>query len=83
MKQVKQIFKKATKAVILARVSSKGQEDGCSLDAQLDICRKYAFQKNLEVLREYRIVESSTQGARTKFQQRRNYSAIYTRYNCK
>ncbi len=62
------VIKKATKAVILARVSSKGQEDGCSLDAQLDICRKYASQKNLEVLEEFRIVESSTQGARTKFQ---------------
>ena len=67
-KTQQQVIKKATKAVILARVSSKSQEDGYSLDAQLDICRKYASQKNLEVLEEFCIVESSTQGARTKFQ---------------
>lgn len=67
MKKVYQV-KRATKAVILARVSSKGQEDGYSLDAQLDICSRYAAQKNLEVIETFRIVESSTQGARTKFQ---------------
>lgn len=61
--------KGATKAVILTRVSSKGQEDGYSLDAQLDACQKYAAQKNLKVIREYRIVESSTQGDRKQFHQ--------------
>lgn len=64
MKNYKRI---ASKAVILARVSSKEQEDGKSLDAQLDICRKYAFREGLQILKEYEIVESSTKGARKKF----------------
>ncbi|MBR3631610.1 MAG: recombinase family protein [Elusimicrobiaceae bacterium] len=57
----------ATKAVILARVSSRSQEDGYSLDAQTEMCRKYATQNNLQVVKEYQIVESSTQGARKEF----------------
>lgn len=59
--------KSATKAVILARVSSKGQEDGYSLDAQLESCHKYAQSKGLTVLKEYELVESSTRGDRKKF----------------
>ena len=58
---------RATKAVILARVSSKGQEDGYSLDAQIKACREYANYNNLQVIKEYCIVESSTQGARKEF----------------
>ena len=57
----------ATKAVILARVSSRSQEDGYSLDAQTEMCRNYAAQNNLQVVKEYQIVESSTQGARKEF----------------
>ena len=60
-------YKAATKAVILARVSSRSQEDGYSLDAQIEMCRKYSAQNNLQVIREYQIVESSTQGARKEF----------------
>lgn len=57
----------ATKAVILARVSSRGQEDGYSLEAQASACREYAAQNGLQVIQEYCIVESSTQGARKEF----------------
>lgn len=57
----------ATKAVILARVSSKEQESGKSLDAQIEICEEYANRKNIEVIQTYRIVESSTTGDRTEF----------------
>jgi|GEM_PF-2950571 len=57
----------ANKAVILSRVSSYAQEDGQSLDAQLERGREYAKQKELKVLNEYRIVESSTRGNRTEF----------------
>jgi hypothetical protein len=51
------------KAVIFTRVSSVGQEDGVSLDAQeaklLDYCR----EKSLDILETFRVVESLT-GAR-------------------
>ena len=59
----------ATKAVILSRVSSKDQEDGKSLGAQLELCRNYADSKGLQVIAQHSIVESSTRGDRTKFNQ--------------
>ncbi len=36
------------KAVIFARVSTKDQEDGHSLDAQIQSCFEYAIKKALE-----------------------------------
>ncbi|ACC97793.1 Resolvase domain [Elusimicrobium minutum Pei191] len=57
----------AKKAVILSRVSSSSQEDGQSLDAQLEKTREYSKQKAFKVLKEYRIIESSTRGNRTEF----------------
>ncbi len=59
--------KTATEAVILARVSSKNQEDGYSLEAQLEACRRYAQSKGLTVLKEYELTESSTRGDRKEF----------------
>ncbi len=54
-------------AVIFTRVSSVGQEDGVSLDAQeaklLDYCR----EKSLDILETFRVVESSTRGDRKQF----------------
>src|SRR3989338_7809164 len=47
------------KAVIFARVSSKDQEDGHSLDAQIQSCYEYAIHKNLQVVEQFRVVESS------------------------
>ena len=55
------------KAVILARVSTEMQEDGFSLDAQLDRLRRYCERHNFEVLKEYNITESSTRGKRPQF----------------
>lgn len=55
------------KAVILARVSSNEQEFGKSLEAQFALGRQYAQRKGLEVIKEYRIVESSTRGKRKEF----------------
>ena len=52
------------KAVILARVSTEMQEDGFSLDAQLDRLRNYCLNRNLEVLKEFTFVESSFKGKR-------------------
>lgn len=54
-------------AVIFARVSSKEQEPGASLDAQHDIMMEYCQKRGLSVLKKYRVIESSTVGKRTKF----------------
>lgn len=61
------------KAVILARISSKEQRDGHSLDAQIKNLRLYAERKNLEIIREFTIVESSTKGHRPEFDQMINF----------
>ena len=57
----------ATKAVILARVSSKDQEDNYSLPAQKRRLMEYCQRKGLEVVEVFEIVESSTAGDRRKF----------------
>ncbi len=54
-------------AVIFARVSSKEQEPGASLDAQHDIMAEYCQKRGLAILKKYRVIESSTVGKRTKF----------------
>lgn len=60
---------KAKEAVILARVSSAEQENGKSLDAQIELCQEYAERNNLRIIQTYALVESSTKGDRKKFQQ--------------
>ncbi len=55
------------KAVILARVSTKEQEDGHSLDAQIANLRRYAERENLDIIKEYTVIESSTKGDRPEF----------------
>lgn len=56
------------KAIIIARVSSKDQEDGLSLEAQLRRLDNYIKDKSFELIHEpYQIVESSTRGERKKF----------------
>lgn len=54
-------------AVIFARVSSREQEEGYSLDAQISNLRGYSKAHNLNVIKEFVIVESSTRGDRKKF----------------
>ena len=61
------------KAVILARVSTEMQQDGFSLDAQLDRLRNYCSIKGLEIAREFTFVESSFHGKRAKFYEAVNY----------
>lgn len=56
-------------AVILARVSSKEQEEGYSIDAQKHRLETYCLRKNLQVLKTFEITESSTVGDRKKFMQ--------------
>jgi len=56
------------KAVILARVSTARQEEeGLSLDNQLQTLREYAQKKELEVVQEFRFSESADRKIRKKF----------------
>ena len=55
------------KAVIFARVSSKDQEDGHSLDAQIQACFEYAIKKSYKVIEQFRVVESSKATGRPEF----------------
>ncbi len=61
------------KAVIFVRVSSREQKEGYSIDAQLTRLRTYCERKNLEVIKEFIIVESSTRGEREKFYEMINF----------
>ena len=56
------------KAVLLTRISTKEQADGHSLAAQSYRLHKYCELKNLEILKEFELVESSTIGDRPAFQ---------------
>lgn len=55
------------KAVILALVSSKEQEDGHSLSAQIANLKLYAERRSLNVIKEFTIIESPTKGERPEF----------------
>ncbi len=56
------------KAVIFARVSTQEQEqDGHSIDAQINKLRDYCARHNLEIIKEFEVVESSTRGERPEF----------------
>ncbi len=55
------------KAVILTRVSTKMQENGWSLTAQSTRLFDYADRKDLEVIKTFEIIESSTHGERKQF----------------
>lgn len=55
------------KAIILARVSTKEQEEGHSIAAQRQRLTEYSARKGLDVIRTFELVESSTRGGRTEF----------------
>jgi DNA invertase Pin-like site-specific DNA recombinase len=54
-------------AIILARVSTKEQEEGHSIAAQRQRLLDYCARKGLEVVKVFEIVESSTRGDRKEF----------------
>lgn len=56
------------KALILARVSSKEQEEGQSIPAQTRRLTEYAQKKNLDVEQVFQITESSTKDTRKEFE---------------
>lgn len=58
---------KATKAIILSRVSSKDQQEGYSLEVQTDRLEKYCERKGVFILDRFKLVESSTKGDRKYF----------------
>ena len=60
-------MKKANKAVILARVSTKEQEQGYSIDAQKQRLEEYCLHKDLGVIQIFEITESSNITNRKKF----------------
>lgn len=45
--------------VIYARVSSKDQEDGFSIPAQLKLLREYALKQGIKIIREFVDVETA------------------------
>ena len=55
------------KSIIFARVSSKDQEEGHSLDAQIQSCYEYAIKKEFQVIEQFKVVESSTASGRPEF----------------
>ncbi len=56
------------KAVIFARVSTLEQEqDGHSIDAQINKLRDYCARHDLEIIKEFEVIESSTKGERPEF----------------
>jgi DNA invertase Pin-like site-specific DNA recombinase len=55
------------KAIILARVSTKEQEEGHSIGAQKQRLEDYCARKGLQVVRVFEIIESSTRGKRKEF----------------
>ena len=61
------------KAIILTRVSTKMQEEGLSLIAQNNRLQDYADRKDLEVIKIFEIIESSTHGERKQFMEMINF----------
>jgi site-specific DNA recombinase len=55
------------KAIILARVSTKEQEEGHSIAAQRQRLVDYCARRGLKVIKTYELVESSTRGERKAF----------------
>lgn len=62
-----------TDCVIYTRVSSKEQEDGYSLDVQLELLRKYANDNSWKIVHEYCEVESAKAPGRPKFDRMLDY----------
>ena len=61
------------KAVILTRVSTKMQEERLSLCAQSKRLEEYAERRELDVIKRFEIIESSTRGERKRFMEMINF----------
>ena len=60
-------------AVIFARVSSREQELGQSIEAQLKNLREYCKRNDFNIIKQFSITESSTKGDRKKFVEMLNF----------
>ena len=60
---------KVYQAIIIARVSSREQERGESISAQIKSCEDYCEKNNIPILKTYPITESSTKKERKKFRE--------------
>ena len=60
---------KVYQAIIIARVSSREQERGESISAQIKSCEDYCEKNNIPILKIYPITESSTKKERKKFRE--------------
>lgn len=65
MKDISEIVGK--RSILFCRVSSREQELGQSIDAQLQNLRSYCKRQNFSIVKEYAITESSTRRDRKKF----------------
>ena len=70
-------YAQCTKAVLLARVSSREQEQGVSIDAQVASLHEYCKNKSLEIVKEYIITESSTRGDREQYHEMLDFVKKY------
>ena len=61
------------KAVVFARVSTREQEEGYSIEGQLNRIKQYCERKQLPILATYTIAESSNKGGRKKFYEMLNF----------
>ena len=65
MSRKQQLNSKPVKAILFARVSSREQEQGASIDAQIHNIEMYCERRGLTLLsRRFTITESSTKGDR-------------------
>ncbi len=60
---------KATKAIILVRVSTREQEEGYSIEAQKHRLLEYCQKNSLVVMQIFEIIESSSRGDRKQFKE--------------
>jgi len=61
------------KAVLYARVSSKEQEEGFSIPAQLKLLKEYARENRLRIVEEFIDAETAKKAGRTKFNEMVKY----------
>ena len=61
------------KAIIYARVSSKEQEEGYSIPAQLKLLKDYARKNDLKIIREFIDVETAKKAGRSSFNEMVNF----------
>ena len=66
-KRKTQLTSNPIKAVIFARVSSAEQKDNNSLDSQIFTIKAYCAKKSFEIIKQIKLVESSTRGEREQF----------------